>query len=362
MKRILVTGGAGFIGSCFIRQVLADGETRILNLDKLTYAGNLDSLATVAGSSHYEFHQADVADSEAVSGTIARFRPDAIVHFAAESHVDRSIDGPAEFVRTNVLGTFELLDAARHYWGQLSSSARDNWRFLHISTDEVYGSLGPEGRFTEQTRYAPNSPYSASKAAADHFARAYHHTFGLPVLTTNCSNNYGPYQFPEKLIPLVILNALEGKPLPVYGSGQNVRDWIYVEDHCRALQAVLERGRPGEVYNIGGDCERTNLTVVQQICQAVDELIPELPHRPTSRLITFVQDRPGHDFRYAIDATKMRGELGWAPREDFQSGIESTVRWYRDNRRWVDRVTSGAYRRQRLGLGQIDDCETEPMT
>jgi len=273
-----------------------------------------------------------------------------VVHFAAESHVDRSIEGPAEFVQTNVEGTFRLLDAARHYWTELPDGRRESFRFLHISTDEVYGSLGPTGYFTESTAYAPNSPYSASKAAADHFARAYYHTYGLPVLTTNCSNNYGPYQFPEKLIPLMILNALEGKPLPVYGDGQNVRDWLYVDDHCRALRCVLEYGRPGEVYNIGGDSERTNLEVVNAVCAAVDELRPGLPHVPCSSLITFVKDRPGHDQRYAIDASKIRSELGWTPEHDFESGLRETVEWYLDNPRWLERVTTGVYRRERLGL------------
>jgi dTDP-glucose 4,6-dehydratase len=284
---------------------------------------------------------------------LEEFRPWAIVNFAAESHVDRSIDGPAEFVQTNVVGTFRLLEAARDYWSGLPADEKERFRFLHVSTDEVYGSLGPTGYFTEETPYAPNSPYSASKAAADHFARAYHHTYGLPVLVTNCSNNYGPYQFPEKLIPLMILNAVEGKPLPVYGDGQNIRDWLYVEDHCRALRLVLKKARPGSENNIGGNCERTNLQVVHAICEIVDRLRPDLPHRPCSQLITFVQDRPGHDRRYAIDASKIRRELRWEPQETFETGLERTVRWYLENTAWVERVTSGKYRRERLGLGRV---------
>jgi dTDP-glucose 4,6-dehydratase len=274
------------------------------------------------------------------------------VNFAAESHVDRSIDGPRQFLETNVMGTFELLQAARTYWLSLEGEQRREFRFLHVSTDEVYGSLGPTGKFTETTPYAPNSPYSASKAASDHFVRAFHHTYGLPVLTTNCSNNYGPYQFSEKLIPLMILNALEGKPLPVYGDGQNIRDWLYVEDHCRAIRRVLEGGRPGEVYNVGGSCERTNLEVVETICLTVDELRPGLAHAPCRRLIQYVTDRPGHDRRYAMDTTKIERELGWKPREDFASGLRLTVKWYLDNGEWVERVGSGRYRRERLGLEQ----------
>jgi dTDP-glucose 4,6-dehydratase len=351
MQTLLVTGGAGFIGSCFVRQLIGEKAARIVNLDKLTYAGNLDSLDPVAEDPLYEFVQGDICDASLVNQLITDKRPDAIVNFAAESHVDRSIDGPAEFVQTNVVGTFTLLQAAREYWLTLSTSARDAFRFLHVSTDEVYGSLGPKGRFTEQTPYAPNSPYSASKASSDHFVRAYHHTFHLPTLITNCSNNYGPYQFPEKLVPLMILNAQEGKPLPVYGDGQNVRDWLYVEDHCRAIHAVLDKGTPGEVYNIGGDCERANLDVVHLICDLVDQMKPELPHAPCRSLITYVQDRPGHDRRYAIDATKIQSQLGWKPLEDFESGFDRTVHWFLENPRWVQRVTSGSYRRQRLGLG-----------
>ena len=348
--RVLVTGGAGFIGSCFVRQCVAEQQVRVVNLDKLTYAGNLDSLRCVEDDPRYTFVQGDVAEPATVESVLAQYEPAAIVHFAAESHVDRSIDGPAEFVRTNVQGTFQLLDAARRYLARLPAERRDDFRFLHVSTDEVYGSLGPAGRFSETSPYDPSSPYSASKASADHFARAYFRTFGLPVLVTNCSNNYGPCQFPEKLIPLMILNALEGRPLPVYGDGQNVRDWLFVEDHCRALWRVLTAGRPGETYNIGGNCEQKNLDVVQTICHTVDQLRPGLPHRPCSSLITFVKDRPGHDRRYAIDASKIERELGWRPQCDFAAGISRTVQWYLDNPQWVARVASGAYRRERLGL------------
>jgi dTDP-glucose 4,6-dehydratase len=350
MNTILVTGGAGFIGSCFVRQWLNDRDARLVNLDKLTYAGNLDSLAPVADRPGHLLVEGDIGDRPLVERLLAEHRPEAVVNFAAESHVDRSIDGPADFVRTNVLGTCELLAACRAYWSGLAGAEKDAFRFLHISTDEVYGSLGKTGAFTEQTRYAPNSPYAASKAASDHFVRAYHHTYGLPVLITNCSNNYGPYQFPEKLIPLMILNALEGKPLPVYGDGQQVRDWLFVEDHCEAIRTVLARGKVGEVYNIGGHCERANLNVVRTICETVDRLRPGLPHAPCTSLITYVADRPGHDRRYAIDASKIKKELGWSPRRDFASGLEITVRWYLDNPRWVERVTSGVYQRERLGL------------
>ena len=350
MRSILVTGGAGFIGSNFVRQWIAEEKTPLVNLDKLTYAGNLDSLEEVAGNPLHVFVQGHIGDGPLVSRLLAQYRAKAVVHFAAESHVDRSIDGPAAFVETNVVGTFRLLEASRSYWSALPEPERSAFRFLHVSTDEVYGSLGPTGRFTESSPYAPNSPYSASKAAGDHFVRAYHHTYGLPVLVTNCSNNYGPYQFPEKLIPLMILNALEGKPLPVYGDGQQVRDWLYVEDHCRAIRAVLARGTPGEVYNVGGDCERTNLAVVRTISAIVDRLRPAAADRPSASLIRFVPDRPGHDRRYAIDAGKVRERLGWTPRESFESGLEHTVRWYIDHRAWVERITSGKYRRERLGL------------
>lgn len=349
MKTILVTGGAGFIGSCFVRQWLAEEPGVLVNLDKLTYAGNLDSLAPADGNPSHVLVEGDIGDRQLVSRLLEQHRPWAIVNFAAESHVDRSIDGPAEFVHTNVLGVCELLAAARAYWSGLPEPERNAFRFLHVSTDEVYGSLGATGAFTEQSRYAPNSPYAASKAASDHFVRAYCHTYGLPVLTTNCSNNYGPYQFPEKLIPLMILNALEGKPLPVYGDGQQVRDWLFADDHCRAIRTVLARGRVGEVYNIGGNCEQANLNVVKAICTTVDRLRPGLPHAPCTNLITYVADRPGHDRRYAIDATKIRTELGWRPAQDFASGLEITVRWYLDNPVWIERVTSGVYARERLG-------------
>ncbi|MCE5266985.1 MAG: dTDP-glucose 4,6-dehydratase [Planctomycetaceae bacterium] len=350
MDTIVVTGGAGFIGSCFVRQCLAQQTCRVVNLDKLTYAGNLDSLRSVSDHPRYVFVRGDIADRKTVERVMDEQEPTAIVHFAAESHVDRSIDGPAEFVRTNALGTFELLDAARRYVGEIPAERAEKFRFLHVSTDEVYGSLGPTGMFTESSPYDPSSPYSATKAAADHLARAYFRTYKLPVLVTNCSNNYGPCQFPEKLIPLTILNALEGKPLPVYGDGQNVRDWLFVEDHCRALWRVLTAGRPGETYNIGGNCQQKNIDVVRTICRVVDELRPGLPHAPCSSLITFVRDRPGHDRRYAIDASKIRRELGWQPEHDFDAGIRRTVRWYLDNTEWVARASSGEYQRERLGL------------
>ncbi len=351
LSTILVTGGAGFIGGCFVRQLINEQTVRVINLDKLTYAGNLDSLSAVLEHPRHTFVQGDITDSTLVSELLRAHRPSAIVHFAAESHVDRSIDGPRAFLETNVVGTFELLIAARRHWESLDGEPRQNFRFLHVSTDEVYGSLGPIGKFTETTPYDPHSPYSASKAASDHFVRAFHHTYGLPTLITNCSNNYGPYQFPEKLIPLMILNALEGKPLPVYGDGQNVRDWLYVEDHCRALWRVLEAGRPGQTYNVGGNSERANLQVVETICDLVDALRPGLPHAPCRSLIAFVKDRPGHDRRYAIDATKIERELGWTPQLAFEAGLERTVRWYLDHPQWIERVTSGSYRRERLGLG-----------
>jgi len=350
MATVLITGGAGFIGSTLVRQWIAEEDSRVVNLDKLTYAGNLDSLSAVIDDPRHVFVQGDIGDISTVSKLLAEHRPRAIINLAAESHVDRSIDGPAEFVQTNVLGTFRLLEAARDYWSGLAAGERADFRFLHVSTDEVYGSLGSSGRFVETTPYAPNSPYSASKAASDHFARAYHHTYGLPVLITNCSNNYGPYQFPEKLIPLMILNALEGKKLPVYGDGLNVRDWLYVDDHCRGIRAVLSGGRPGQVYNLGGDSERTNLDLVETICATVDRLRPDLRHAPCRSLITFVKDRPGHDRRYAIDAGKIHRELGWEPRQNLETGLAHTVQWYLSNSTWVERVTSGVYRRERLGL------------
>lgn len=350
MRPILVTGGAGFIGGEFVRQWIAEEASAVINLDKLTYAGNLDSLAGVAHDARHVFVQGDIGDSECVRHLLHTHQPRAIVNFAAESHVDRSIDGPAAFVETNVVGTFRLLEEARVYWKSLPESEQRAFRFLHVSTDEVYGSLGPEGKFIETTPYAPNSPYSASKASSDHFVRAYHHTFGLPTLTTNCSNNYGPYQFPEKLIPLMILNCLEGKSLPVYGDGAQIRDWLYVGDHCRAIRAVLSRGRLGEVYNVGGDSEKKNLEVVHAICKAVDALRPGLPHSPCTSLITYVKDRPGHDRRYAIDFTKIQDELGWRPSLSFEEGITRTVSWYLDHAEWVANISSGGYRRTRLGL------------
>ena len=350
MESILVTGGAGFIGSCFARQWIREETCKIVLLDKLTYAGNLDSLESIASDSRYVFRKGDIADFENTCLLLKEFRPRAVVNLAAESHVDRSIDGPGPFISTNIVGTCTLLDAVRQYWRGLPSNEQDDFRFLHVSTDEVYGSLGSEGKFVESTAYAPNSPYSASKAASDHFVRAYHHTYGLPVVTTNCSNNYGPFQFPEKLIPLMVLNAIEGKPLPVYGDGKNVRDWLFVEDHCLAIRLVLKKGRTGEVYNIGGDCERTNLQVVKAICATVDRLKRGLPHSPCESLITYVEDRPGHDRRYAIDASKIKSELGWSPAQDFESGLELTVQWYLSNSKWVQRVSDGSYRRERLGI------------
>ncbi|MFZ0298624.1 MAG: dTDP-glucose 4,6-dehydratase [Candidatus Sulfotelmatobacter sp.] len=342
---ILVTGGAGFIGSNFILQRMERDSASIVNLDKLTYAGNLHNLDAVSNEPRYEFVHGDVADRSLVRGLLGSSRPRAIVHFAAESHVDRSIRGPDDFIRTNVDGTFALLEEVRAYWGGLEGREKVDFRFLHVSTDEVYGSLGPDDApFSEITAYAPNSPYAASKAASDHFVRAYHHTYGLPVLTTNCSNNYGRFQFPEKLIPLVILNARDGKPLPVYGDGQNVRDWLYVEDHCEAIAQVLARGRVGQTYNVGGWNEKRNIEIVETICDIVDEMAGSRG-TPRRGLITFVKDRPGHDRRYAMDATKIERELGWRPLETFQSGIRKTVQWYLENEDWVRDVTSGGYRK-----------------
>lgn len=346
---ILVTGGAGFIGGCFVRQVCRQAGRRVVNLDKLTYAGNLDSLADVAAERH-EFVQGDICDYELVAALLAEHRPSAVIHFAAESHVDRSIDGPLAFVQTNVMGTASLLEAVRRYWNALPFPGKDAFRFHHVSTDEVFGSLGETGFFTETTPYAPRSPYSASKAGSDHLVRAYHETYGLPTLITNCSNNYGPYQFPEKLIPLVTLNAAEGRELPVYGDGKNVRDWLFVEDHVDALLTVLNRGRIGETYNIGGDSERTNIEIVRSICDLVDELQPSANGRSAHELIRFVKDRPGHDHRYAIDFSKMESELGWRPRMSFADGLRCTVEWYLNQREWVIRVQTGDYRRERLGL------------
>ena len=342
---ILVTGGAGFIGSNFVLTWIKATGTAVVNLDLLTYAGNAANLASLEADARYHFVRGDICDAALVGSLLRKHRPKAVVHFAAESHVDRSIVSPEAFIRTNVLGTFHLLDQARRYWMELSEPDRKAFRFLHVSTDEVYGTLAPDDpAFCETTAYAPNSPYAASKAGSDHLARAYFHTFGLPVLATNCSNNYGPYQFPEKLIPLMILNALEGKPLPVYGDGKNVRDWLFVEDHCAAIRAVLERGQPGETYNVGGNSERANIDVVTAICDLVDEMRPRPSDTPRRGLITYVQDRPGHDRRYAIDARKITQEIGWKPAEQFEGGLRKTVQWYLDNREWIDSVRTGAYR------------------
>ncbi|MGB8732685.1 MAG: dTDP-glucose 4,6-dehydratase [Candidatus Sulfotelmatobacter sp.] len=342
---ILVTGGAGFIGSNFILRWLEQESASVVNFDKLTYAGNLHNLATIANDRRYEFVEGDIADRTLVRGLFDRRKPRAVVHFAAESHVDRSILGPDAFIRTNVDGTFALLEEVRAYWGRLDVQQSNDFRFLHVSTDEVFGSLGPnDAPFSENTPYAPNSPYAASKAASDHFVRAYHHTYGLPTLTTNCSNNYGRFQFPEKLIPLVILNALNGKPLPVYGDGQNVRDWLYAEDHCEAIATVLKRGQVGQTYNVGGWNEKRNLEIVETICDLVDEMAGSRGS-PRRSLITFVKDRPGHDRRYAMDARKIERELGWRPRETFESGIRKTVHWYLENEEWVRGVTTGSYRK-----------------
>jgi dTDP-glucose 4,6-dehydratase len=346
---ILVTGGAGFIGSALVRRLLADGE-RVVNVDALTYAGNLDSLGEFARHPNHEFVRADIRDQSAVDGLFATYRPRAVMHLAAESHVDRSIDGPDAFVMTNVVGTLHLLQSARRHHAGLDPAARDAFRFLHISTDEVFGSLDHgDPRFSESTPYAPRSPYAASKAASDHLVRAWAHTYGLPVIVTNCSNNYGPFQFPEKLIPLMILTALQHRPLPVYGRGENVRDWIHVDDHVAGLVAALERGQPGETYLFGGDAERRNLDVVVAICRILDELRPS-PEGPCERLIRFVADRPGHDFRYAIDSSHARQSLGWGPGWSFEDGLRDTVKWYLDNDTWVERVQSGEYRLERLGI------------
>ena len=345
----LVTGGAGFIGGNFVLEALRAPGTRIVNLDKLTYAGNPDTLAALRGNPDHVFVRGDIGDRTLLAKLLAEHAVDAVINFAAESHVDRSIDGPAAFVETNVVGTLALLEAARDHWKALPLARQDGFRFLHVSTDEVYGSLGPLGAFTETTPYAPNSPYSASKAASDHLVRAFHHTYGLPTLTTNCSNNYGPYQFPEKLIPLTIQKALHGEPLPVYGDGRNVRDWLYVGDHCAAIRRVLEAGRVGETYNVGGNSERENIQVVRAICALLDERRPLADGKRRETLISFVKDRPGHDRRYAIDAGKIRRELGWQPAHYFENGLAHTVDWYLDHQPWVARVLDGSYRMQRLG-------------
>jgi len=349
MTTWLVTGGAGFIGGNFVLEALRQPELRIVNLDKLTYAGNPDTLAALRDNPRHVFVHGDIGDGALVARLLREHAVDAVLNFAAESHVDRSIDGPAEFVHTNVVGTLALLEAARDHWKALPLDKQDGFRFLHVSTDEVYGSLGPLGAFSETTPYAPNSPYSASKAASDHLVRAFHHTYGLPTLTSNCSNNYGPYQFPEKLVPLTIQKALAGEPLPVYGDGRNVRDWLYVGDHCAALRRVLEAGRVGETYNIGGNSERENIQVVRGICALLDARHPLLQGKRREALIGFVKDRPGHDRRYAIDAGKLKRELGWAPTHTFEHGLARTVDWYLDNQPWVRRVLDGSYRMQRLG-------------
>ncbi len=362
---MIITGGAGFIGSNFVRLALAETADRVVVLDKLTYAGHLASLEEIADHPRYRFVEGDIGDRALVRQLLAEERPNAILNFAAESHVDRSIDSPGEFVQTNVVGTFDLLEEARIYHAELPADEAAAFRFLHVSTDEVYGSLGPTGLFSETTPYAPNSPYSASKAAADHFVRAYFHTYGLPVIITNCSNNYGPFQFPEKLIPTMILNAVEGRALPIYGTGENVRDWIYVGDHCRGILLALQKGRLGEKYNLGGENERTNLQVVDRICEVVGELVPGTDNAALQQagkgdyfeLKTFVQDRPGHDLRYAIDATKAKTELGWRAEHDFESGLRETVRWYLERRDWCRTVQGEDFDRQRLGLAEADETE-----
>ncbi|MEF2147669.1 dTDP-glucose 4,6-dehydratase [Aquilutibacter rugosus] len=348
MATWLVTGGAGFIGGNFVLGAVERGN-KIINLDALTYAGNLDTLKSLDGHPDHVFVHGDIGDANLVRNLLQTHQPDAVINFAAESHVDRSIDGPGAFIQTNVVGTLSLLEQSRDYWKSLPADKAEAFRFLHVSTDEVYGTLGETGKFTESTPFAPNSPYSASKAASDHLVRAFHHTYGLPVLTTNCSNNYGPYQFPEKLIPLVIAKALRGEALPVYGDGQNIRDWLYVTDHCKAIETVLERGRVGETYNVGGDAERNNLTVVKTICKLLDEKRPLADVSNRESLITFVKDRPGHDRRYAIDASKLQAELGWAPSVTFEQGIEHTLDWYLDNQEWVSRVLDGSYQMERIG-------------
>ena len=349
MKTFLVTGGAGFIGGNFVLDAIAQTGARVVNLDALTYAGNLDTLSSVSERAEYSFVHGDISDADCVTRALAENQPSTIVNFAAESHVDRSIDGPAAFVQTNVVGTLNLLECALVYWRELPLDRQDAFRFLQVSTDEVYGSLGPVGRFREDSSYQPNSPYSASKAASDHLVRAFHHTYGLPTLTTNCSNNYGPYQFPEKLIPLIIQKALVGESLPVYGDGRNIRDWLHVSDHCAAIRRVLEIGRVGEVYNIGGDAERENIQVVKAICAALDQRRPLADGRKRESLITHVKDRPGHDRRYAIDASKIKRDLGWRQTESFESGISRTIDWYLDHQPWVQRVLDGSYRMERLG-------------
>ncbi|MCA4815110.1 MULTISPECIES: dTDP-glucose 4,6-dehydratase [Acinetobacter] len=349
--KILVTGGAGFIGSAVIRHIIQNTNNQVLNIDKLTYAGNLESLKEIDQNPNYQFKKIDICDADEITKAIEEFQPNAIMHLAAESHVDRSIDGPAAFIQTNIVGTYTLLEAARKYWVSLEGESQQNFRFHHISTDEVYGDLeGTTDLFTETTSYAPSSPYSASKASSDHLVRAWHRTYGLPVIVTNCSNNYGPYHFPEKLIPLVILNALDAKPLPVYGNGRQIRDWLFVEDHAHALYKVVTEGEVGETYNIGGHNEKQNIEVIKTICKILDELKPQANGQAYESLITFVKDRPGHDLRYAIDATKIQNELGWTPMETFETGIRKTVEWYLNNLDWCRRVQDGSYQGERLGV------------
>jgi dTDP-glucose 4,6-dehydratase len=350
-RRFIVTGGAGFIGSAVVRHLVRSTPNAVMVVDKLTYAANLDSLTTISKSPQYSFEQVDICDTDAIKRLMKAFKPDVVMHLAAESHVDRSIDGPSEFIETNVRGTFTLLDAALNYYRSLQPASRAGFRFHHISTDEVFGSLGADGYFHEDSQYQPNSPYAASKASSDHLVRAWHHTFGLPVVLSNCSNNYGPHQFPEKLIPLTILNCLEGRRLPVYGTGQNVRDWLYVEDHVHALMLIAERGKVGRSYNVGGSNEWTNLAVVKAICGLIDELAPDPSIGKRERLIEFVDDRPGHDQRYAIDASRISRELGWQARETMETGLRKTVQWYLDNRAWWERIRVGVYRGERLGVG-----------
>lgn len=352
--KILITGGAGFIGSAVIRQYINETNHEVINLDALTYAGNMESLAQVADNERYNFEHANICDIASLERVFEQHQPDAVMHLAAESHVDRSIDGPADFIQTNIVGTCNLLEVSRSYWNQLPEDRKASFRFHHVSTDEVYGDLDETGYFTEETSYEPSSPYSASKASSDHLVRAWHRTYGFPIVVTNCSNNYGSHQFPEKLIPLVALNALEGKPLPIYGTGQQIRDWLHVDDHARALRLVLETGKNGQTYNIGGHNEKTNLEVVKTICSLLDKLVPESPYIPHESLITYVADRPGHDVRYAIDADKIAKELGWTPDETFETGIEKTIQWYLNNSEWCQHVQDGSYQRERLGTKEED--------